>query len=281
MKEKILPIIFITFILFGCSNPYTKYYSPIMKIDDVNHSTNSTIKEPEIYINNGTNAEITNKIFDYIRNGYGITGISEFYSYYNESNNPYAALGAIIGNLARNSNLDKKVKKQGLDVGANIIIYGKKYYGENSYVTSQTTSEPTYSFVNTRGNITSNSGNTYNYTENNMVMGSQNVTKNYTNSTTTYYNYAVFLTKMKDTNIGVLVMNLSQDLKKQIKRNCGVQVAIVMNNTPAFYKNVIEGDIILEINNKPICSQEEFYQKVKGKNINLSVLRDKKIEYFK
>ncbi len=50
-------------------------------------------------------------------------------------------------------------------------------------------------------------------------------------------------------------------IRQQLERNTGVFVWIVMNDSPAFNANVLEGDVILKLNDEDVTSATDFVEK--------------------
>ena len=77
--------------------------------------------------------------------------------------------------------------------------------------------------------------------------------------------------------LGFMYNNISDDEKINIKRNAGIQVSIVYKDSPAYYANIVRGDIIIGINDIEIRNSDEFCELMKkfkkGDNITLTVIR--------
>jgi len=57
---------------------------------------------------------------------------------------------------------------------------------------------------------------------------------------------------------GIDGIDLSNKLRQEIGRNTGVYVNIVYKDTPAFYTNILRGDVIIRINNYMINNYKDF-----------------------
>jgi hypothetical protein len=93
-----------------------------------------------------------------------------------------------------------------------------------------------------------------------------------------YLYKAYFFVKMTDLPLlGFMYNNISDDEKINIKRNAGIQVSIVYKDSPAYYANIVRGDIIIGINDIEIRNSDEFCELMKkfkkGDNITLTVIR--------
>ena len=71
-------------------------------------------------------------------------------------------------------------------------------------------------------------------------------------------------------------------MRQSYKRNTGAFVNIVYKNTPAYYANIVRGDIIIKINDKEILNANDGISVInsieKGSAVNIEVLRDRKSE---
>ncbi len=85
--------------------------------------------------------------------------------------------------------------------------------------------------------------------------------------------------------LGVLVQPISEKAKKKLKIKSGVVVIKVFKNSPAEKAGIDIGDIILEINKKPVKTPQDLafeIQKLKPKsNIEIKVLKNKQIQTIK
>jgi hypothetical protein len=95
-----------------------------------------------------------------------------------------------------------------------------------------------------------------------------------------YKQTAIFLVKSTfQPNYGILVDNLDTELRQKLKRNLGVIVTLVYIDSYMFNANIIEGDIIIEINDIEIKNIEDFNEaiqsiKIRDSSIKLKLLRD-------
>ena len=98
------------------------------------------------------------------------------------------------------------------------------------------------------------------------------------------YDYTVFyLVKFtNDVGFGAVLMDIDNDTRQTYKRNTGAIVSLVYRNTPAYYANIVRGDIIVKINNIEILNTYDGYSVInslaKGRIVNIEVLRDGKSE---
>lgn len=89
------------------------------------------------------------------------------------------------------------------------------------------------------------------------------------------------------TNYYGLVMNdLTPEQKQAIRRNYGVEVYVMMYQSPAYYADLFYGDIILKINNKNITSVDQAIAMLEklgpnAKSFTVQILRDGKEKNMK
>ena len=99
-----------------------------------------------------------------------------------------------------------------------------------------------------------------------------------------HYDYTVFyLAKFtNDVGFGAVLMDIDNDTRQTYKRNTGAIVSLVYKNAPAYYANIVRGDIIIKINGKEILSANDGYSVINslaiGSVVNMEVLRDGKSE---
>lgn len=100
----------------------------------------------------------------------------------------------------------------------------------------------------------------------------------YVPRSTEYYNHsATFWKKSKPSICGVLVHALDEDTKKRLQSNKGVIVKVVVNRSPAFFADILRGDIITTFNNKPVADPKDFFDKIRmpgGEYITLKIIRN-------
>lgn len=101
------------------------------------------------------------------------------------------------------------------------------------------------------------------------------------NSRNRYNHAAVFFVKMTKpgNSIGFVFRNITFDMQKILKRNTGAEIDIVYVNTPAFYANIVSGDIVTAVNGQDITTANDLNNAIKdlkhGDSITLTLLRQK------
>jgi C-terminal processing protease CtpA/Prc len=81
-----------------------------------------------------------------------------------------------------------------------------------------------------------------------------------------YDQKAYYLVKnSKIPRFGILTETISRDERKEIWRNTGSIIKLIYDDTPAFYANLIGGDLIIEIDGNIIFNANDvhsFFEKV-------------------
>jgi len=156
-------------------------------------------------------------------------------------------------------------------VGADIVLL------KSSYLGSQQTSIPILQYNPGQTSTTTSSGtvNAYAYGSGGYANGTANY---YGNSTTTTpgtystqnipitiqrYTYdAGFFRKLPSPVFGASCQPLPSDIRTKLEQNTGLLVVIVVNDSPAFIANILEGDVLLKINREDIISVTDFGSKL-------------------
>lgn len=93
-----------------------------------------------------------------------------------------------------------------------------------------------------------------------------------------YYDYsATFWGKTKPSLMGVLVQPLSADLKQTYQTNKGVVVKIVIQKSPAYNANVLEGDVLMSLAGEDIETPDQFFDILSrhaGQSVALNLFRN-------
>jgi len=66
-----------------------------------------------------------------------------------------------------------------------------------------------------------------------------------------------YVKNTKKLRFGVLLAELTPEIRKALQRNTGSLVNVVVDGSPAFYANVLVGDVIIELEGKPVRSPQE------------------------
>lgn len=168
-----------------------------------------------------------------------------------------------IGYSSFNGEYENKssVEAEARRIGATVVLVNSKY------TDTQTTTAPLF-FPNS--STTFHSGTVY----------GGGAYGGYSGTSTTYGNTVVpitaqhrrydqsamfFVKETKKLRFGIFVSNLSDDQRRELERNTGAIIDIVVEGSPAFYSNVIPGDILIKINDSNVRDANdalELMQKV-------------------
>lgn len=183
---------------------------------------------------------------------------------------------------ANRSNAQQAVA-QGKKVGAAVVMVKSQYMDTlTGVVPFTTTGPPQVATVNTSGTVNT-------YGSGGYATGTYDSTGTVTmpGATTTNYLpysiprntfYASYWAKgdPQKMRLGAYWVPLSDDLRHRLQRNTGVVINIVVNGTPAFRANVLEGDVVEKINNEDVIDVSGFRDQLRrfaGQQANLTVVR--------
>ena len=139
---------------------------------------------------------------------------------------------------------ESRVKDQAKRVGATIVLV------KSQYTNTQTTTSPLFI---PNSSTTYHSGSVYGGGVYGGYSGTSTTTGNTVVPITThqrrYDQTAVFFVKStKKLKIGVFIKNLNDEQRRALERNTGAVIEIVVEGSPAFYSNVLPGDILIKVN---------------------------------
>jgi hypothetical protein len=96
------------------------------------------------------------------------------------------------------------------------------------------------------------------------------------------YKYdAGFFRKTKPPVLGLIGIPLPSGIRQQLERNTGVLVWIVKNDSPAFNANILEGDVILKMNDENVMSVADLIKKdmtFAGQKVDLEIWRNRQFK---
>ncbi|MHB8404362.1 MAG: PDZ domain-containing protein [Gammaproteobacteria bacterium] len=239
--------IFVLTFLSGCAtNPYVEYYhdnlrgKPLADIPIVD----STPCNPQIYGSQNIKSDM-HVLFEH----------------------NYLLIGAAVFHGPPTDN--SKAIEQAKSVGACIVLLHSDYMGtRTSYIPWTTPNAP--------------------QTSNTMITGDINATATtttYGGARTTYIPYSVsrytyragFFVKAKPRVFGIDDTDLPPALRQQLQRNTGVYVAVVINGSPAYNANILEGDVITSFAGVDVMSAAQInpvVQQYAGERVNVIVIRN-------
>lgn len=91
-----------------------------------------------------------------------------------------------------------------------------------------------------------------------------------------YKQGAQYWIKAKPPTFGAFTKDLSEDKKQETESNKGVEIDIVIKNTPAFNADFLAGDVIKKIDNVEINQKEDYGKALRaltGKKVSIEFLR--------
>lgn len=160
---------------------------------------------------------------------------------------------------------EQAVINQARNVGAVLVLVNSKFT-ENRAITTPLfvpNNQTTYYSGTTSGSL-------------NGTYGRSNYTGNYTGNTTgtsTTYGTTVvpmttyqqrfdqtavfFVKSTRKWKFGLIVIDLSPELRLKYERNTGAVIDIVIEESPAFSANVLPGDILIDINSTPVVNGKQ------------------------
>ncbi len=247
----ILGLIFLT----GCaSNPYSKFYSD--RTMGINVSTDDRFEQqsapPKMFA--GTSLESDYKMM--VQRGYVLLGTSSF----NAGETP-----------------DKLALAHARKIYADIVLTYFKYTetlsGNMPLILPDTQTSTTYM----SGNVYGSGGGYANYSGNAYTTSYGSKTTYIPYNVRRYDYFASYWKKAKMPRFGGMILDLSDASKKALESNKGAEVGIVREGSPAFNADVLEGDIILEINNTQVTNAPHVWQLVfesKGKKTPFKIFRN-------
>jgi len=251
----------------GCAvNGYERYYVRQPGIENLSTNPNAYVEKPPSVPNIYAHGEdVKADVRHMAENGYVLIGTSSFFG------------PAKIGTQAQ-------AIQQGKKVGAAVVLIKSTYKDTLTGTLPYTVpNAPQVATVNTNGNVNSFGSSGY---ANGTYSSTSTVTM--PGGSTTYdipfavtrsdflasYWVARDVTKI---HFGGNVSNLPDDVRARLKRNTGAYITIVIRGTPAFRADILEGDVILKINDADVIDAKSFNQQLtqlSGQQVELSILRD-------
>jgi hypothetical protein len=159
-----------------------------------------------------------------------------------------------------------------------VLVINPQYTGSITTPVPFTTPTTTTSQTNTRANIYGSSGNaTLNGTSTTTTYGSQTTYIPVTQHRTDYG--AIYFIRIPFT-LGLFVRNLNEYERAQLQTNQGVTVLTVVEESPAFFADILPNDIILSINKTSTSTEERFSSLVnnfRGQIVEVEIYRNGKL----
>ena len=179
----------------------------------------------------------------------------------------YLLIGAAVFHGPPTSN--SEAIEQAQNVGACIVLLHSDYMGtQTSYLPWITPNAPKTSNTTITGDINANATTT--------TYGGSHT--NYMPYSVSQYTYrAGFFVKAKQRVLGMDGGNMPPDLRQQLQRNTGVYVNVIINDTPAYNANILEGDVIISFAGQDVTSMGMFaplVQQHAGERVKIILIRN-------
>lgn len=155
-------------------------------------------------------------------------------------------------------------------IGATLVLVSSQY--TNTQTTTSTLLLPDNKTTYQSG--TASAGTSYN-SASGGYLGSSNTNTTYRGTATTYGTKAVpitshqrrydqsavyFVKSTKKLKIGITYSDLTLEQRAQIERNTGIFIHSVIEDSPAFFSNVLVGDVLIALDGKLVKNEKHFGQ---------------------
>ena len=188
---------------------------------------------------------------------------------------------ALIGYSAFNAGSgidDKKAEKQAERVGADVVLLYSNYSGSQSYSAPIFLPNNTVSTSTTTGTVYGPYGQTAQYqgrTNTTTSGGLSVIPRTVTVSRSDYV--ATYWVMMKPLPFGAKAVDLTPEERKALGRNRGATIAVVINGSPAFEADILEGDTVLGVNGAEISDTKDLTARMRalaGQDVTLRLWRN-------
>ena len=252
---KYIYLIVLTVLITGCaSSGYNTFYKPYMVAKTTpNMEVLKEGQEPKIFGSDDFKRDV-----DVLASKrYKVLGVASF-------NGSYEG--------------EDKVMAQAKRVGATVVLVKAEY--TNTLTTNSTLFLPDNKTTYHSG---SGSANTSYNSAYGGYLGSSTTNATHSGTSTTYgtkavpvtshqrrYNQeAIFLAKSnKKVRYGIGMKNLTPELSMEHERNAGALVTGIMEDSPAFYANVLKGDILITIDDTSVINAKQAVELMKNTDPN-------------
>lgn len=266
MKNCIL-FIFLSLLLCGCvtSNYFSDYYKPAASVGGVSAEEDSSLMpfSGVTEVMTAGKENFAEKIKQLYRDGYRPLGTATF---------------AFQGDS--DSWEEGALREQAANVGADIVLIGKSYEGSLQTTKSWLSYNPGQKYVTSFDGRVNNGNGSSNFYGSGITRTPDSWEVKQVPVTLQRYEYgAVFWRKARPPILGVYPKDLPPEIAEQLQRNTGAFVFLIVKNSPAFYANIVPGDIIVKINSEEINSAQDLYmilQKISGQHCDIKLLRNNK-----
>jgi len=248
--------IMLTLVAFsGCSTAFSKFYQDQTGGVDVRKSPRAQAEDVEPKLYHGTDAKMDN--IRMCEDGFGLIGYSSFNA---------------------SAQDEKGAIRQARKVHASVVLlyvnYTNTVSGSMPLMLPDNRSSATSLYGNAYGarGSTTFSGTAYTSTQ-----GSQIAYMPY--SVNRYDYLATYWVKLKPPIFGVIVDDVSTEMRQKIGSNKGQSVIGVIKKSPAFRADILRGDILRKIGDVEVCDRESFFHaaaRCAGQTVRVVIYRDGK-----
>jgi serine protease Do len=262
---KPLPVICAVALLTGCvSNPYAQFYQSYTNRMPVEVQQRLIVAPPQPQILTATPQTHSDEGRRLEERGFVCVGFSGF-----------------RGGAPTQQQLVEHAKK----VGAEVVIHSSEYSHTEQGVRPVFSYEPGQTLTTThygtaKANVYGSGGYAYGsgtYSGYSTSTTPGTLHTDYVPYQHRVYEYgATFWRRIKPGVFGVLIVPIPESMRGMLQRNTGAFVEVVMQDSPAFKANIMRGDIIIQMADKPITSVQEFIELVPsyaGQKVSVRVIR--------
>jgi hypothetical protein len=189
----------------------------------------------------------------------------------------YNLVGISLFNGGKNVNVNAALE-QATKVHASVVLVYSKYTHTLSGSIPLTLPDTQTSTTTLSGNVMDPGGSvSYSGSAYSTTYGTKTTYIPYSVQRFDYF--AAYWIKLKPPVFGVYVQELSAELRQKIGSNKGVVVIAVVKGSPAFYADILRGDILKQIGNHEIFDPKIFVEvssRYAGKKVEVKCLRDGK-----
>ena len=221
-------------MLGGCVNQFADNYKTIATPSNPLYIPSSS--ELEIKETKNLNGDLQ----QYLEMGYAVIGTSNFSARSGSQN---------LQNL----------KNHAKTVGAQTVLVNRSHGGSSTVTLPFTTPTTTTSQSRSNYNINNNYGG-YSSVNGNTTTTTYGSQTQYVPIEISFTQYsAVYLAKFKS-RTGIYPFELDNKDNAYIEQNTGIKVGVVINESPAYYANILPNDIITRINGTDIAGVKGFIE---------------------
>ena len=266
MKAKSFLAVFIATFLTGCAtNPVTQFYQDYTKQMPVAFKQNFLPPSGDPQLVAVTEIEYLPKVHQYEEQGYLLVGGAAFQ-----------------GPAITQSQLIAQAKA----VGADIVFFSSELSGTQRGVRPIITYQPGQTYnTSESGTVYANAYGSGGYASGfGTYSGSATTTSSGTyNAEYVPYQYDVYRTstafwrKLKPLVFGARFKPIPDDLRIALQRNTGAYVSAVIQGSPAFKANILDGDLIIQIADKSVADPQElsdYYVAHAGQKVTMKLIRN-------